>query len=129
MYGFIAFSGNLGLMACMRSAPPPSLSFFFLKVMTLWYDSSSNGKLSLLSSVNSLEQIYKDINLKTNSASSKIQISIQEEAMMRPFYHTKIRDICGALDFSLMVEHDAHVFLHRYFLKHGILDHDIKHAM
>lgn len=93
------------------------------------YDLSSNGKLSLLPAANSLEQIYKEINLKTNSYSSKIQFLVQEEAMMRSFYHSKIRDICGALDFSLMVEYDAHVFLHKYFLENGILDHDTKHAM
>ncbi len=123
------FSRNLGLMACMRSQGQPSFNFSILKVMTLWYDSSINGKLSLLENENSLEQIYKKINLKTNSNSSKIQLSVQEEAMMRSFYHAKIRDICGALDFSLMIEYDAHVFLHKYFLEHGILDHDTKHTM
>jgi hypothetical protein len=49
--------------------------------------------------------------------------------MMRSFYHAKIRDICGALDYSFMVEYDAHMMLHRYFLRHGILEYDIKHTM
>ena len=94
-----------------------------------WFDHSSNGKLSLLSNSKCLHQIYEKINLKTNLNPNNIQFSHQEENMMRAFYHTKIRDICGALEYSLMVEYDAHVYLHRYFLKYGILDHDTKHVM
>lgn len=94
-----------------------------------WFDHSLNGKLSLLSDSESLYQTYDKINLKTNSNHLKIQFSQQEEAMMRAFYHSKIKDICGALEYSLMIENDAHVFLHKYFLKYGILDHDTKHVM
>lgn len=94
-----------------------------------WFDHSSNGKLSLLHDSNCLHQIYEKINLKTNSNPAKIQFSLQDEAMMRTFYHAKIRDICGALEYSLMVEYDAHVYLNKYFLKYGILDHDTKHVM
>ena len=94
-----------------------------------WFDKSLNGKAYLLSNVGDLNNIYKRINLSSNSVYPKVQLTIQEEAMMRTFYHTKIRDICGALDYSLMVEYDAHMMLHKYFLKYGILDNDIKHAM
>lgn len=94
-----------------------------------WFDHSSNGKLSLLSDSESLYQIYDKINSKTNSNHLKVRFSHQEETMMRAFYHTKIKDICGALEYSLMIEYDAHVFLHKYFLKYGILDHDTKHVM
>lgn len=94
-----------------------------------WFDISPNGKTSLLPDIESLQSIYKSVNILSNSISSKVQLSIQEEAMMRSFYHAKIRDICGALDYSFMVEYDAHMMLHRYFLKHGILENDIKHVM
>lgn len=94
-----------------------------------WFDHSPDGSPSLLSDSSCLQKIYEKLNLKTNSEYPNIQLSLKEEAMMRLFYHTKIRDICGALEYSLMVEYDAHVLLHKYFLRHGILDHDAKHAM
>lgn len=94
-----------------------------------WFDKSPNGKAYLLSGAEELNKIYKDINSSSNLTYPKLQLTIQEEAMMRSFYHTKIRDICGALDYSFMVEYDAHMLLHKYFLKNGILDNDIKHAM
>lgn len=53
----------------------------------------------------------------------------QEEAIMRSYYQSKVQDICEALDFSLAVMADAHFFLHHYFTKHSILDHDAKHVM
>lgn len=109
----------------MTGTPPIKFSLD----MTSWFDSSYNGKLSLLSGTMSLREIYKNINMKNNLKNSRVQLSMQEESMMRSFYHTKIRDICGALDFSLMIEYDAHLFLHGYFLKYGILDHDAKHIM
>lgn len=94
-----------------------------------WFDHSLNGKLSLITNIENLRSIYQKINLKTNSNVSKVQFSGEEEAMMRSFYHSKIRDICNALEYSMMVEHDAHYFLHKYFLKYGILDYDTKHVM
>lgn len=94
-----------------------------------WYDHSPNGKLSLCADNEYLKQLYGEINLKTNSEFPSVQLTMSEEAMMRSFYHTKIRDICGALEYSLIVEYDAHSFLHRYFTKHGILKYDTKHVM
>lgn len=94
-----------------------------------WFNLSTNGKPSLFSDSESLQNIYEKIISRTNSSQSMAQFSQQEGAMMRAFYHTKIRDICGALEYSLMVEYDAHIFLHKYFLKYGILDHDTKHVM
>jgi hypothetical protein len=94
-----------------------------------WFDKSPNGRAYLLSDVEELHIIYKKINLSSNSAYPKLQLTIDEEAMMRTFYHAKIRDICGALDYSFMVEYDAHMMLHKYFLKYGILENDTKHAM
>lgn len=52
-----------------------------------------------------------------------------EEAIMRSYYQSKVQDICEALEFSLAVMSDAHLFLHNYFTKHSILDHDAKHVM
>ena len=72
---------------------------------------------------------YKKINIKTNELCSNIPISPDEEAWMRIFYHSKIRDICGALEFALNVQFDAHFLLHRYFLKYGVVEYDLKHIM
>lgn len=94
-----------------------------------WFDKSPHGKVYILPDLISLKEIYKNINFTTNSIYPKAQLSLTEEAMLRSFYHAKIRDICGALDYSLMVEYDAHMMLHKYFLKHGMLDNDIKHTM
>ena len=76
-----------------------------------------------------LSAIYLQINCKSSHIFEKYYISIEEEQILRKFYHSKIRDICGALDYSLLVEYDAHYFLHRYFVKYGLLEFDVKHAM
>ena len=106
----------------------PSIYIYFM-TMAHWFDKSSTGKSYLLSSLDELNRIYRNINLSSNSSFPKLQLTIQEESMMRSFYHSKIRDICGALDYSFMVEYDAHMLLHKYFLKYGILENDVMHAM
>ena len=99
--------------------------------MTLshWFDQSPNGKHFLLPGLDFLHNIYEKINSRTNQLSPELNLLESEAAKMRIFFHTKIRDICSALEFSLMVEYDAHVFLHKYFIKHGLLDHDTKYIM
>ena len=123
-----AFIGRKNGDSISKCIPPDILERMALASQS-WFDSSSNGKSSLLPDLESLNQIYGKINLTTCSNRHKVIFSREEEAMMRTFYHAKIKDICGALEYSLMVEYDAHVFLHKYFLKYGILDYDTKHVM
>lgn len=95
----------------------------------LWFDHSTNGKLSILEGSESLKNIYEGINQKTKMDYPHVHLTFDEEKMMRSFYHVNIREICGTLEYSLMVEYDAHYFLHKYFLCHGILHYDAKHVM
>ena len=119
------FDENCDNFGNCRINGAPSLSFLLL-IMTDWYNHSPNGKSTLFTNI---DQIHAELNLRTNSQFPNIKLSMEEESMMKSFYHSNIRDICATLEYSLMVEYDAHFFLHRYFLKHGALQNDMKHLM
>jgi hypothetical protein len=94
-----------------------------------WFGCPSNESMHVFFDSVSLCQTYKKLNNRTISNSNNTSITVDEEQMIRKFYHSKIKDICAALDYSIFVQSDAHIFLHRYFIKYGILEFDIKHAM
>ncbi len=96
----------------------------------LLFEHSQNGRALLLSSVEQLHTIHFDL---LNAANSRIEEALRlnplEATVMRRYYHSKIRDICQALEFSLAVAADAHFLLHKYFTRFSVLEHDLKHVM
>ncbi len=84
----------------------------------------------LVPSLEQLNYIHSGLLAKTNqSLNENLQISTDEAACMRKYYHSKIRDICQALEFTMAVTADAHFFLHKYFTRFSVLEHDLKHVM
>lgn len=96
----------------------------------LLFEHSQNGRPLLIPSLEELNSIYLNILDKCNQPlEESYKINAQEAASMRSYYHTKIRDISQALDFSMAVTADAHFFLHKYFTRFSVLEHDLKHVM
>lgn len=102
---------------------------------SLLYEQSRNGRSLLVSSQEELNAIHTGLLARTNErlgeteTAEELKLTAQETLVMRTYYHSKIRDICQALDFSMAVAADAHIFLHRYFIRFGPLEHDLKHTM